>query len=146
MHTVSNQINKLSEIQKLYYLLKAVTILHKLHTDTVCPQRHSRPGYGSPGESTHNRTAPSNRWPINCLRVLCRTIRRRTIRRRQHPHLSHWRSGGVFLPFTHVGRVSLIYTGGASSSHRTLRRILSGLCRQAAQSTTNYTVILLRIY
>ena len=28
-------------------------------------------------------------------------------------------SGGVFLPFAHVGRVSLEYTGGASSSHRT---------------------------
>ena len=25
----------------------------------------------------------------------------------------------MFLPFTHVGRVSLIYTGGVSSSHRT---------------------------
>ena len=56
-------------------------------------------------------------------RVRCRTIRRRTIRRRQHPHLSHWRSGGVVIPLTHVGRVSLIYTGGASSSHRTLPNI-----------------------
>ena len=33
----------------------------------VRPKRHSRPGYGSPGESTHNRTATlsSNRRPIN---------------------------------------------------------------------------------
>ena len=32
----------------------------------VRPKRHSRPGYGSPGENTHNRTALSfNRRPIN---------------------------------------------------------------------------------
>ena len=37
-----------------------MNILHKLHTDW-----HSRPGYGSPGEGTHNRTALSNRRPIN---------------------------------------------------------------------------------
>ena len=42
-----------------------MNILHKLHTDTVRPKRHSRLGYGSPGESTHNRTALSNRQPIN---------------------------------------------------------------------------------
>ena len=33
-------------------------ILHKLHTDTVRPKRHFRSWYGSPGESTHNRTVP----------------------------------------------------------------------------------------
>ena len=42
-----------------------MNILQKLHTDTVRPKRHSRQGYGSPGESTHNRTALSNRRPIN---------------------------------------------------------------------------------
>ena len=56
-------------------------------------------------------------------RVRRRTIRRRTIRRRKHPHLSHWRSGGKSINSTHVVQVSLIYTGGASSLHRTLPNI-----------------------
>ena len=93
-----------------------MNILHKLHTDTVCPKRHSRPGYGSPGEITHNRTAPSNRRPIN---------RRHTNQRKSPmpdyptPATPTSISLEVFLPFTHIGRVSFIYTGGASSSHRT---------------------------
>ena len=32
-------------------------------------------------------------------------------------------TGGVLLPITHLGRVSLIATGGATSSHRTLPNI-----------------------
>ena len=54
----------------------------------VRPKRHSRPGYGSPGESTHNRTSLSNRQHTNRRH----TRRAELSNRRQHPHLPHRRS------------------------------------------------------
>ena len=55
-------------------------------------------------------------------------------------------TNGVLLPNTQVGRVSLLNTGGSTSTLRGLCRILGDLWRQATQSTnTNYAFILLRI-
>ena len=72
----------------------------------VRPQRHSRPGYGSPGESTHNCTAllTSNRLPIN----------RRHTNRRKSP------MSGYFYYCRLRAGIPCIYTGGTASLHWTL--------------------------
>ena len=126
----------------------------------VRPKRHSRPGYVSPGESTHNRpsshkgalargmTRPGKALTSAPPEVLCpRGTQgfgnlpkdRRGLGRGETTYTTSESSlctNGVLLPNTQVGWVSLL-TQEVLSPHSGLCRILGGLWRQAAQSTKN---------